>query len=58
MTGPLPHRIEEFRRHPLAHRVEREFGVKTEAGRQLKRRMPRTLAQAAWPYHSGLRTLS
>ena len=47
LTGPLPDQIEDFRRHPLARWVEREFGVEPEAGGRLKRRVPRTLAQAA-----------
>ncbi|MEW6296848.1 MAG: hypothetical protein AB1671_03795 [Thermodesulfobacteriota bacterium] len=47
MTGPLPNRIENFRRHPLARWVEREFGVEPEGGGRLRRRVPRTLAQAA-----------
>ena len=32
MTGPLPDQLEDFRRHPLARWVEREFGVEPEAG--------------------------
>jgi hypothetical protein len=47
MTGPLPDQLEDFRRHPLAHWVEREFGVEPEEGGRLKRRVPRTLAQAS-----------
>jgi hypothetical protein len=47
MTGPLPHQLEDFRNHPLARWVEREFGVEPEKGGQLKRRVPRTLVQAA-----------
>ena len=47
MTGPLPNQIEGFRRHPLARWVEGEFGVEPEDGGRLKRRVPRTLAQAS-----------
>jgi ATP-dependent helicase YprA (DUF1998 family) len=47
MTGSLPEQLEDFRRHPLARWVEREFGIEPEAGGRLKRRVPRTLAQAA-----------
>jgi hypothetical protein len=47
LAGPLPDQLEDFRRHPLARWVEREFGVEPEAGGRLKRRVPRTLAQAA-----------
>jgi hypothetical protein len=47
MTSPLPHQLEDFRHHPLARWVEWEFGVESEAGGRLKRRIPRTLAQAA-----------
>ena len=32
MTGLLPHQLEDFRHHPLARWVEREFGVESEAG--------------------------
>jgi ATP-dependent helicase YprA (DUF1998 family) len=32
MTGPLPHQLEDFRNHPLARWVEREFGVEPEKG--------------------------
>jgi hypothetical protein len=46
MTGPLPDQLEDFRRHPLARWVEREFGVEPEDGGRLKRRVPRTLVQA------------
>jgi hypothetical protein len=47
LTGPLPDQVEDFRRHPLARWVEWEFGVEPEAGGRLKRRVPRTLVQAA-----------
>ena len=47
MTSPLPDQLEDFRHHPLARWVEREFGVEPEAEGRLKRRVPRTLAQAA-----------
>jgi hypothetical protein len=47
MTGPLPNRLEDFRRHPLARWAEEKFGVEPEAGGRFKRREPCTLAQAA-----------
>jgi hypothetical protein len=47
MTGPLSHRLEDFCCHALARWVEREFGVEPEAEGRFKRRLPRTLAQAA-----------
>jgi len=47
MAGPLPEQLEDFCRHPLARWVEREFGVEPEEEGRLKRRVPRTLAQAA-----------
>lgn len=47
MVGPLPDQIADFRRHLLARWVEWEFGVEPEGGGRLRRRVPRTLAQAA-----------
>ncbi|NMC21839.1 MAG: DEAD/DEAH box helicase, partial [Thermogutta sp.] len=47
LRGPVPTTLEEFRRHPLARWVEREFGIEPEAGGGFKRRVPRTLAVAA-----------
>lgn len=47
ITGPLPRTPEEFRRHALARWAETEFGVEPEEGGGLKRRVPRTLADAA-----------
>jgi hypothetical protein len=32
MISPLPDQLEDFRRHPLARWVEREFGVEPEEG--------------------------
>ena len=47
MTGPLPDQLEDFRRHPLARWVERGVWCGARGGGRLKRRVPRTLAQAA-----------
>jgi Lhr-like helicase len=47
MVGLLPDQLEDFRCHPLVRWAEGEFGVEPEEGGRLKRRVPRTLAQAA-----------
>ena len=47
LTAPLPATINEFRTHPLARWAEAEFGVEPEEDGRLKRRVPRTLAEAA-----------
>ncbi|RMH81057.1 MAG: DEAD/DEAH box helicase, partial [Calditrichaeota bacterium] len=47
LTTPLPTVMDEFRRHPLPRWVEWNLGVETEAGGRLRRRMPRTLSDAA-----------
>lgn len=47
LTAPLPTALPEFRRHPLARWVETEFGVEPEEGGRLRRRVPRTLTDAA-----------
>jgi ATP-dependent helicase YprA (DUF1998 family) len=46
MSGRAPTLIDEFRGHPLARWVEAEFGVE-ERGGHYRRRLPRTLAEAA-----------
>jgi ATP-dependent helicase YprA (DUF1998 family) len=46
-TAPLPAALPEFRRHPLARWSEGEFGVEPEEGGRLRRRVPRTLTDAA-----------
>lgn len=43
----LPANIGDFRRHPLARWAEAEFGVEPEEGGHLRRRVPRTLSEAA-----------
>jgi ATP-dependent helicase YprA (DUF1998 family) len=47
LTAPLPTALAEFRRHPLARWSEGEFGVEPEEGGRLRRRVPRTLTDAA-----------
>jgi ATP-dependent helicase YprA (DUF1998 family)/RNA polymerase subunit RPABC4/transcription elongation factor Spt4 len=47
LAGPIPETLEEFRRHPLARWVEREFGIEPEEAGGYKRRIPHTLAVAA-----------
>jgi hypothetical protein len=47
LTAPLPAALPEFRRHPLARWSEGEFGVEPEEGGRLRRRVPRTLTDAA-----------
>jgi Lhr-like helicase len=47
LTAPLPTALPEFRRHPLARWSEGEFGVEPEEGGRLRRRVPRTLTDAA-----------
>lgn len=47
LVAPAPGTLEEFKRHPLARWVEAELGVEPEADGKLKRRVPRTLSQAA-----------
>jgi hypothetical protein len=43
----LPANIEQFRRHPLARWAEAEFGVEPEGVGRWRRRVPRTLSEAA-----------
>jgi ATP-dependent helicase YprA (DUF1998 family) len=47
LTAPMPAALPEFRRHPLARWSEGEFGVEPEEGGRLRRRLPRTLTDAA-----------
>jgi Lhr-like helicase len=47
LAGPVPGTLSALQRHPLARWVEAELGVEPEAGGRLKRRIPRTLADAA-----------
>ena len=47
LTAPLPAALPDFRRHPLARWSEGEFGVEPEEGGRLRRRVPRTLTDAA-----------
>lgn len=47
LNGALPDTPENFRRHPLARWVESGFGVEPENGNRLRRRIPRTLSDAA-----------
>ena len=47
LTAPMPAALPEFRRHPLARWSEGEFGVEPEADGRLRRRVPRTLTDAA-----------
>jgi len=44
---PLPDDLEDFRRHPLVRWVEYALGVEEEADGRLRRRVPRTLTDAA-----------
>jgi len=46
LTAPMPNTLEEFRRHPLARWIEREFGIEPEEGGRLRRRVPRTVTDA------------
>lgn len=43
----LPDTLQTFQRHPLARWAENELGLEAEADRRLKRRVPRTLSEAA-----------
>jgi len=47
LAGPVPSVLPEFRRYALARWAEAQFGVEPEEGGRLKRRIPRTLANAA-----------
>jgi len=47
LNNPLPDDMEAFRRHPMARWVEWNLGLETEAGGLLRRRVPRTLSEAA-----------
>ena len=47
VAAPLPTTVEELRQNALARWAEAEFGVEPEAGGRLRRRVPRTLSDAA-----------
>lgn len=47
LAGLPPTELESFRRHAIARWAESEFGVEPEEGGGLKRRVPRTLGEAA-----------
>ncbi len=47
LNDGLPGSLDAFRRHPLARWVEVGFGLEPEGGNRLRRRIPRTLADAA-----------
>jgi ATP-dependent helicase YprA (DUF1998 family) len=47
LVAPMPTALPDFRRHPLARWSEGEFGVEAEEGGRLRRRVPRTLTDAA-----------
>jgi len=47
LAGPLPNTLDVFQPHPLARWAETEFGVEPEEGGRLRRRIPRTLSEAA-----------
>lgn len=47
LPGSMPTGLPEFRRHAIARWAETEFGVEPEEGGHLRRRIPRTLKDAA-----------
>jgi ATP-dependent helicase YprA (DUF1998 family) len=47
LTAPLPATLSEFQRHALARWSEGEFGLESEEGGRLRRRVPHTLTDAA-----------
>ncbi len=47
LDSPLPATAEDFCRHPLVRWVEHALGIETEEGGRLRRRVPRTLNEAA-----------
>ena len=47
MESPLPTELAQLRRNALARWAEFEFGLEPEEGKRLKRRIPRTLGEAA-----------
>ncbi len=53
LNDPLPDSLDAFRRNPLARWVESGFGLETEEGDRLRRRVPRTLADAAEQLRGG-----
>ncbi len=47
LAAPIPGTLADFRRNAIARWAEFEFGVESEEGGRLKRRVPRTLTAAA-----------
>lgn len=47
LRTPLPEGLDAFRHHPMARWIESEFGIEAEADGALRRRIPRTLSDAA-----------
>lgn len=47
LTAPMPATLPDFRQHPMSRWAEGEFGVEPEDGGRLRRRVPRTLTDAA-----------
>ncbi|GIX47872.1 MAG: DEAD/DEAH box helicase [Candidatus Tectimicrobiota bacterium] len=47
LRADIPGDLENFRRNPLARWVEHALGIEAEAGGGFKRRVPKTLAEAA-----------
>ena len=47
LSGHIPETLLEFRRNPLARWAEAEFGVEQDDEGRLRRRVPRTLSEAA-----------
>ncbi|GIW95169.1 MAG: DEAD/DEAH box helicase [Pirellulaceae bacterium] len=45
--APLPSDVDSFRKHPLVRWIEFALGVEFEAGGRLRRRVPRTISDAA-----------
>ncbi len=45
--APFPDNLDAFRRHPLVRWTEYALGIEEEAGGRLRRRVPRTLSDAA-----------
>ncbi len=47
LAGSMPESLDSFRQHPLARWAETEFGLEEEPGGRLRRRVPKTLSDAA-----------
>ena len=47
LSAPLPDNVDAFRGHPLARWVEWNLGLEKESNGKLRRRVPRTLSEAA-----------